>query len=424
MLNDFLLQTQNNTIKACGVDISENDLKNGIFNLGNRAKIVNVMRKAMRGEDIVLCCFGGSITEGGNKHTSPIPESEIMHTCKPLSYVEQTNAWWETLFSKYGSKVTMVNAGIGATDTPYGTHRIVEDVLPYNPDLVILDWCCNDNRSDYKQGTYESIIRKLLEKGIAVILFSFDQVYHQGTQYMHEPLSLHYNIPHLSYYNAFSKNEKWEFLTNDKVHPNCVGHTLSTLLITNYLGEIYSNIDNISDDDLPINPNAYHPDAKIYNGAFIARIKDILEGKIDGVKITDLGSFIPDKDERQFAFKKYLGYVAHSNPTGEFKPMIVELDKCKTAFLLIARSNGFINGTFDVIIDGEKVEDKDGTFNCSVVKSVDNMQIEWQYHWATQRLCYFENGKKIILKIMPTIPANQKNAYVKLYALLLSFYPR
>ena len=420
MLNEFLLKTENDALNSCGVNVNAADLDNGVFNLGNRAKIINVMRKAMRGEDVVLCCFGGSITAGGNCNAEPNPKSKIKHNCKPLSYVQQLTNWWEVLFSKHGSKVTMVNAGIGATDTPYGTHRIVEDVLPHNPDLVILDWCCNDNRSDYKQGTYESIIRKLLERDIAVILFSFDQAYHQGTQYMHEPLSLHYDIPHLSYFDAFGKNDKWEYLTNDKVHPNMVGHTLATVLITHYLSKIYCNIDVIMDEDSTLKTEVYHPEGNIYNGAYIARIKHILEGKIKGARITDLGSFVPDKKERNFAFKQYLGYVAHSNSTGEFKPLVVEIDKCKTAFLLIARSNGFVNGTFNVLIDGEKVADKDGTFNCSVVKSVDNVQIEWQYHWATQRICYFENGKKITLKIMPTIPANQKNAYVKLYALLLS----
>lgn len=420
MLNNDLKILEENTIKSTGVVVADADFENGVFNVGNRTKIIEIMRKAMRGEDVVLCCFGGSITAGGNKNAEPIDEANIKHSLQPLDYVEQTKIWWENLFSKYGSKVTMVNAGIGATDTPYGTHRVVEDVLPYNPDLVIMDWCCNDNTAPHKQGTYESLIRKFIKADIGVILFSFDQVYHCGTQKMHEPLSLHYNIPHLSYYDAYGYNEKWEYLTNDKVHPNRVGHTLATLIITHYLGKIYSDIDNINDGEFTLRKDTYHEDADAYNGAYIARISDILDGKIDGVKITDLGSFAPDSEERSFAFKKYLGYAAYSNDTGEFKPMVVEIDKCKTAFILIARSNGFVNGHFDVIINDQVAEDKDGTFNCSIVNSVDNMQIEWQYHWATQRACYFKNGEKVTLKIMPKIPAKQEKAYVKVYALLLS----
>ena len=420
MLQKELKTLEEYTIKSTGVKVSENDLSNGVFNVGNRSKIIEVMRKAMRGEDVVLCCFGGSITAGGNRNAEPVAEAEITHSLEPTDYVAELQKWWDNLFSKYGSKVTMVNAGIGATDTPYGTHRIVEDVLPYNPDLVIMDWCCNDNTFPHKQGTYESLIRKLIRADIGVILFSFDQAYHGGTQKIHEPLSLHYNIPHLSYYNAFGGHEKWEYLTNDKVHPNRVGHVLSSLIITNYLGRIYSNIDNISDGDFYLREDTYHPDADAYNGAYIARISDILANKIDGVHITDIGSFVADKEERSFAFKKYLGYVAYSNETGEFKPLVVEIDKCKTAFILIARSNGFVNGNFDVIINDQIVEDKDGTFNCSIVNSVDNMQIEWQYHWATQRACYFKDGEKVTMKIMPKIPAKQEKAYVKLYALLLS----
>ncbi len=420
MLINELKTIEENIIKSTGVKVTDSNLNNGVFNIGNRTKIIEVMRKAMLGEDIVLCCFGGSITAGGNRNAEPIAEANITHSLKPTDYVDQLKIWWDNLFSKYGSKITMINAGIGATDTPYGTHRIVEDVLPYNPDLVIMDWCCNDNTSPHKQGTYESLIRKLIKADIGVILFSFDQVYHGGTQHMHEPLSLHYNIPHLSYYNAFGNHEKWEYLTNDKVHPNRVGHVLSSLIITHYFGEIYSKIDSINDGVFTLRGDAYHTEAEAYNGSFIARITDIVNGKINGVRITDLGSFVPDSEERSFCYKKYLGYAAHTNNTGVFKPMIVEIDNCKTLFFQIARSNGFVGGNFEVYVNDQLVEDKDGTFNCSIVNSVDNMQIEWQYHWTTQRVCYYPQGENITLKILPKIAANQEKAYVKIYALLIS----
>ena len=56
------------------------------------------------------------------------------------------------------------------------------------------------------------------------------------------------------------------------------------------------------------------------------------------------------------------------------------------------------------------------TFACK--HGSDNEQIEWDYHWATERLCYYPVPQKVVLKIYPAV--TNKQAFVKLFALLVS----
>ncbi len=47
-----------------GVEVTAQDLANSVYNRGNRSRVANAIRKAMRGEDISIVTFGGSITNG------------------------------------------------------------------------------------------------------------------------------------------------------------------------------------------------------------------------------------------------------------------------------------------------------------------------------------------------------------------------
>ena len=58
----------------------------------------------------------------------------------PLS-LNLFQTWWNGQFSA-GS--TLINAGIGATDSDYGCLRVQRDVLSQNPDLVIVEFAVND----------------------------------------------------------------------------------------------------------------------------------------------------------------------------------------------------------------------------------------------------------------------------------------
>lgn len=405
-------------ISQSGVSgITTENLENAVYNYGNRYRIAEVMKKAMRGENITICTFGGSITAGAGEQSSPASGSGINTTFTyTYNYAQWIEKWWSDMFKGYGCNVTLVNAGIGATDTPFATHRMHEDVLPYNPDLVIVEWAMNDGPTyAYKQGTYESMLRKLLDADIAVLMYEFcGSNTSADSQALHEPLSDFYDVPCLSYKNAYASNPKYPYFTSDTVHPNKAGHPLAALTMNYFFENIYKEIETIGSFDSPIPIDVVHPDATKYDGAYIADFEDIIKQKVEGVRVTDMGSFVLDIDKTSFGFRSYYGITARYSTSP--KPVVIEIDKCKTAHILLYRSGTNPGSKFDVELNGEKLSSD--TYTC--MHGSDNAQTEMVYHWATTRLCYYEKGEKVILKITPNISSSYNGSKVQLFSLLLS----
>lgn len=395
-------------IKNSGVNIGEKEITGSLFNLGNSFLVKGVIDKALRGEKTTICAFGGSITQGAGFNCVPAADSGIKSDLPFKNYFDVVCDWFKEVLN---ADIAAVNAGIGATDTVIGTHRLCADVLNHNPDLVILEWACNDSVTmPYKQGTYESIIRKLLEKKIAVVMFSMATVTGGSSQELHEPLAKHYNLPMISYRDAFIGLEEYKYLTNDTVHPNVVGHTLAGVILNKYFECVL-----ISEGDLEntIPKATVHSEATIYDGADVVNFSDIFEGRVEGVRLLDKGSFALDTQKDSFAhFREYYGITAVYSD--EYKPLVLEIEAVKTLFLLTYRNSVFTGANFQIELDGNQIISQ--TFTCK--HGGDNEQIEWHYHWATERICYNEVPKKCVLKITPK--NTNKDAFVRLYALLLS----
>ena len=431
-------------VAKSGVELDFVEFDNAVYNSGNQAALANVIRKAMRGEEVIIAAFGGSITAEGEENDMPDAESGISTSLKADSYADVMLHWFENTFSKYGATFTLVNAGIGATDTPYAIHRMYEDVIDAipgkKPDMVVYEWACNDNAVSYKQGTFENGVRKFLEEDIAVLIFAFDQVYHNGTQAMQEPIADFYDLPLLSYSNALADLPEWQYLSNsdDKVHPNRVGHALAGTIISRYLSDIYNSIDSIGTEVPAIPEGTYNAEGDIYGETFIARFSEIEAGNISGVRIKSLGSFVKDTTTRSFGNsanrdysnivscnKVYYGYDAVQNDSGVYEPLEIEVDDAKTAFILFNRFDNPLGCKFDVYLDDVKLTCPYGSFSCSKDGTSDNMQIESGFHWATSRLFYNETPKKVTIKITPNLGAYSQNQgtgrrHVRLFALLLS----
>ena len=432
-------------IVKSGVDLDFEELDNGVYNAGNQAALANVIRKAMRGEEVILAAFGGSITAERDESAVPDAFSRITTSLKAYSYVDTMLHWFEDTFKKYGATFKLINAGIGATDTPYAIHRMYEDVVNAipgkKPDMVVYEWACNDNDVSYKQGTFENGVRKFLEKDIAVLIFAFDQVYHKGTQKMEEPIADFYDLPLLSYNDALGKLPEWQYLSksNDMVHPNRVGHALAGTIISRYLSGIYNNIDSIGTEVPAIPEGTYNSEGNIYGETFIARLSEIEAGNIPGVRIKSLGSFVKDATPRTFGNsassnsnhskiisckKEYYGYDAVQNGTGIYAPLVIEVDDVKTAFILFNRFTNPSGCKFNVYIDDTQITCPYGSFSCSQGDATDNMQIETGFHWVTSRLFYNATPKKVTIKITPDLGVYNASVsarrHVKLFALLLS----
>ena len=399
-------------VKESGVTIPHTALEKSIYNNGNRTAIANVSRKALRGEDITICAFGGSITRGSGSDVNPLEESGIRHSLdqKDYNYLDYVCEFWENAFS---CKVTKVNAGMGATDTVYGVHRMEEDVLQYHPDLVIVEWCCNDGKDQlYKQATYEAIVRRLLETNTALIILSMATARGVSSQILHEPISDWYAVPMISYRDAYGDMQEYRYLSTDGTHPNKVGYALAGLLVNHFLMETLQEQEHIDRKVSTCREDVFCEESMYYHGAKILTLKDIHDGKIEGARITDMGSFDMDKEVSKFVFREYYGFTARY--AEQYAPLVIELDVCKTLFLQIYRNTVFWGTDFYVELNGKKRTSN--TFTCK--HGTDNTQVEWSYHWATERLCNHPTAEKVVLKIYPAV-AN-KEAFVRLFALLVS----
>jgi len=222
-----------------------------------------VFEKAQNGQSITIAAIGGSITEGAGSNVMSgvsVSAEELGvtisgSTYQNSKYFDRVVNWFNTEFK--ASEVKKINAGISGTPSFFGTFRLENDVLKYNPDLVIVEFSVNDLGnyqldSGYMLDAYESVIRKCLDNGSAVIaVFTVNNLTYQTTnignswQSYHKAIADHYNIPTISYHNAiYPDNEwitEWTKLSGDNVHPNVAGHALLANCITSYLEEVYKS---------------------------------------------------------------------------------------------------------------------------------------------------------------------------------------
>ena len=106
------------------------------------------MNKAKSGQDITIAFLGGLITQGCN--------ATKFEDC----YASRTYKWFKDKFNNVNVKY--INAGVGATGSIIGAHRVEKQVLSQNPDIVFIDFAVNDKDSIYDKVAYESIIRRIL----------------------------------------------------------------------------------------------------------------------------------------------------------------------------------------------------------------------------------------------------------------------
>ena len=410
------------------------NLEAGIYNRGNRALLVKVMERAMNGETITIAGLGGSITQGAGYDQKPqVGIYKDKETGKDIGnyslstdmldncYLEIVCNWWKDTFDS----VNYRNMGIGSTGSALGLYRLEDDVLVNNPDIVIVDYSVNDNNKtrEWNKANYEAIVRRLLEKGIAVILIGFCT--NSGTldatcEEWHKPIADYYDVPFVSYRDAYAEIPLFNELSNDGTHPNIAGHALSGLLINNVLAETYANINTLTKVESKIPAEPLNPETFYDDGGYIANLSDIEDGKYKDIEMVQRGSFVRSNSLKVYAstsqnpnFRAYYGYVA--SPASTYKPMILNVKNAKTAMLLLQRWNTSLNSQFTVKVNGVKIED-----------SLFNTKDSHNYHWNSNRMFYYEDGKDVTIEILPTQidsgkgPSQSENNSVTIYSLLLA----
>ena len=263
-----------NERKALG--ISAETMAKSLVSSGNQARIAAVMRKAMKGEPITIGVIGGSVTYGSCA-------SDLSKT----AYAPLVAQWWQDTFPQ--SKVSFVNAGLGATDSVIGVHRVQTDLLNKKPDFIIIEFSVNDYANDLCAETYENLVRRCLkaegQPGV-LLLHMVDQA-GNSAQSIHQPTGEYYQLPIISYRDAMqplldSGKIKWSDLSPDSVHPNDHGHAIAALFVKNYLSSLYANLDNVK-TDIPAIPKPRISDA--YENARLLTSANFEATKLGSFKI-------------------------------------------------------------------------------------------------------------------------------------------
>ena len=203
-------------------------LSKSLVTLGATAPIQQKIAKAQAGEEVTVAYLGGSITEGISAGES-------------RCYARLSYEYFAEKFGN-GDNVKYVNAGLSGTPSILGNLRLQRDVLDHEPDICFIEFAVNDGTDADYQAAYESIVRTLLEKDVAVVLlFSVTADDYSAQDYMKQ-IGTAYQLPMISYCDAlrfmFENNRMtWKDFSNDKSHPNVNGHALVAEMVDHYFDE-------------------------------------------------------------------------------------------------------------------------------------------------------------------------------------------
>ena len=257
----------------------------------NDYRLKRVLEKADRGEQITVAGLGGSITEGASARSYTGGGNNAVAYTEMLggesSWFNRTVQWFKDTFP--AAEINGINAGIGATPSFLGTFRLEQMVLQHKPDLVFVEFSVNDPSTFPNLleteifDAYESVVRKCLDAGVAVVQIFMNDRDYNGLQRVHSVVSQHYQVPSISYHNGVYPERKlicdWSLLSPDEIHPNNAGHAFLATCICNYLASVRGAA--VQDKDAPIPENWLHKDTFYKVRAIYAdQLKDTAEGAI------------------------------------------------------------------------------------------------------------------------------------------------
>lgn len=95
-----------------------------------RKGIGNFLEKVRAGKPVTVAYLGGSITAQGNDKTAK------------GGWRVKTTKWLRETYPQ--AQITEVHAAIGGTGSSLGVHRVGHDALRHKPDLLFVEFACND----------------------------------------------------------------------------------------------------------------------------------------------------------------------------------------------------------------------------------------------------------------------------------------
>ncbi|MBQ7918388.1 MAG: SGNH/GDSL hydrolase family protein [Lachnospiraceae bacterium] len=317
---------------------------------GDLTRLAKAMRKAQAGEEITVATIGGSITEGYSSSTFGNCYATIFYS------------WWESCFPD--TKVNYINAGIGGTPSYLGVHRVKQQVLDENPDVVIVEFSVNDGADNFYKKSYDNLVRKIMmsENEPAVLLLFTTQEDGTNAQENDSLIGFKYRLPMISYGNAVLpsiENDEftWDDISPDNVHPNDMGHAIIGELLYTYLNDVYSRLDEISEEITPFDYTSLTKES--YLNA------DMLGP--DEITPAQLGSF---KEARVNTYFTKSWHTA----TGE-ESIIFQNVEAANIGICFQRTTDGTYGQYDVYVDGEPVKTLDGDFKNGWGSAIESVEV-------------------------------------------------
>ena len=317
-------------------DLNAEQFKATLTAQGNLARIARVLDKAAKGENIVIGTFGGSITEG------------MSASSKTKNYTTLFTLWLRETYPN--ATVDLINGGIGSTGSIIGASRIETDLLAKKPDLVIVEFACNDSIDAMSREAYEGIVRRVLsqDNNPAVLLLFMSKKDGTNSQANQIIIGKKYDLPMISYHDGVQAaikagNLKWTDLSPDVVHPNDRGHRLAADLIIHRIKAVQKYQEQIS-RDIPSLPesgtrfaNASLKDNKslqtVSNGGFTAQDSLYANASLShGWVATELDKPLVFETESQVVTLLFKRMVVSRGATAQILVDGVEVARLKSDF--------------------------------------------------------------------------------------------
>ena len=300
-----------------------------ILNEGNLTRLAAAMKKAENGEKVTVGVIGGSITQGSS--------ATNQNNC----YASLFKKWWEEKFPS--AEISFVNAGIGGTNSYLGVHRVDEQLLAHNPDVVIVEFSVNDTDKTMNKYSYDSLVRKILsyETNPAVMLLFTTQENGTSLQDTHKEIGMAYDLPMISYREVVYQEVAagtldWKSISPDNIHPNDAGHGIIGQLVDRYLNEVYGKLDTITEEPTAFTADGYTND--YFKNAKMLGADDITATASEGFEVIESGFY------HQFPNN----WKTEAGGTMTFD---VECQNFGVFFLCTTDGK---SGTYEVYVDGER----------------------------------------------------------------------
>ncbi len=320
------------------VTITDDMRKASVINQGNITRLADAMVKAANGEEVTIAYIGGSITDG---------DSANPKATKCYAYLSMS--WWKETFPN--ATINYVNAGIGATDSYLGVHRVDQDVLAHNPDVVIVEFSVNDCRALNKE-SYESLLRRILlhESNPAVVSLFLTQQNGSDYQNNHQVVAFNLSVPMVSYRNAILpalQDGTIDWLSignaNDGTHPNSGGHAVIAHFLTNFFNSVLEQIPTMEYKEYTV-PTNTTTRSRYENGQMFDN-KNYVFSACDGFEVKNIaGAQFPN------------GWQTTTGGTISF-----EVTGKNLGIVFFGTTDG-TSGKYDVFVDDELVTTIDANF--------------------------------------------------------------